>query len=232
MECPGIVSQKDKKVLLMLSGGRDSFLSACYLIERGYEVNMVTFYNGHMSCIELVQDVAARLIKRYGEERAKFVGIHSIIGTLYHLYEPFIYKTPKELVGDYPDLLPSQIFCLACHTAMYVRAIAYCKHNNISVLAEGARFKQGFFVELPEMVERYSRLADANGIQLELPVYHLQSDWDRKLAMADRGFLPKTYEPQCWLGCPLRGDLTTEQRDSLTKYFDMVMYPILISIHV
>ena len=43
--------QEDKRALLMLSGGRDSFLSACLLIEEGYQVYMVTYDNGCISDI-------------------------------------------------------------------------------------------------------------------------------------------------------------------------------------
>ena len=40
------ITQHDDTVLLMLSGGRDSFLAACRLIEEGWHVHMITYDNG------------------------------------------------------------------------------------------------------------------------------------------------------------------------------------------
>lgn len=46
MEYSGGIPQNENAVLLMLSGGRDSFLSACRLIEDGWYVHMITYDNG------------------------------------------------------------------------------------------------------------------------------------------------------------------------------------------
>ena len=112
---------------------------------------------------------------------------------------------------------------------MYVEAIAYCKNHNIGYISEGARRTQKFFVELPEMIQRYKQLVENNGIELLLPVYALESDWERKLALADRGYIPKTFEPQCWLGCPLGNDLSDNEVESLAIYFDKNIAPVLQS---
>ncbi len=214
-------------VLLMFSGGRDSFLSACYLVEKGYRVHLITYDNGSMSGVESVRETATRIIGKYGPERVLFSGILGIVTDLYRLQEGYLYKTPGELSKDFPHLLPYQARCLTCHTAMYVESIAYCRQHGIKNLAEGARESQRFFVELPIMASKYKELAEEYDIQLHLPVYNLKNDWDRKLQMGDRGFRPKTYEFQCWLGCPMRESLSQEQIDSLALYYDCVMKPLL-----
>lgn len=221
--------KRSSDVLLMFSGGRDSFLSACYLIEHGHRVHMITFNNGCMSGENSVADVARRVIEKYGESRATFVGIHSVAANLYKLQKDYLYKQIKDTSDKYPALRPAQLPCLACHTAMYLESIAYCKTHKIRYLAEGARESQKFFVELPEMVERYRELTSKNGIDLLLPVYDLVSDWDRKLELADRGFIPKTLEPQCWIGCPLGEELSREEIDSLAAFYDASMRPNLQS---
>lgn len=219
--------QEDRRVLLMLSGGRDSFLSACFLIEEGYQVYMVTYDNGCISDIGSTKTVAERIIGKYGSSRAVFVGVQSIAANLYRLQEAYLYQTVSENSGKYPNLRPAQMPCLACHTGMYLEAIAYCKAHGICYLAEGARRTQKFFVELPEMVRRYGELTEQNGIKLVLPVYDLINDWERKLKLADRGYIPKTLEPQCWIGCPLREELKPCEIESLAAYYDNEMKPKL-----
>ena len=219
--------QEDKRALLMLSGGRDSFLSACLLIEEGYQVYMVTYDNGCISDIGSTKAVAERIIRRYGSSRAVFVGVQSIAADLHRLQETYLYQTASEVSAKYPDLRFAQMSCLACHTSMYMEAIAYCKAQGICYLAEGARSSQKFFVELPEMVGRYRELAGQNGIKLVLPVYDLSDDWERKLKLADRGYIPKTLEPQCWIGCPLREELKPCEIESLAAYYDNEMKPRL-----
>ncbi len=215
----------EKKALLMLSGGRDSFLSACRLIEDGYQVLLVTYDNGHMSKTDNVRLLSDRLGQIFGTERVKHVGIHFIAQNIRPLLNKALYQEPAELCKEYPHLLLSQVNCLACHTAMYFHSIAYCKAHGIKVLAEGAREKQKFFVELPEMKNRYEDLCQKYDILLQLPVYDLKSDIERKDELGEWGFLPKSFEPQCWLGCAMLQELTDDQRKSLTDYYDKEIVP-------
>lgn len=217
-------------VLLMLSGGRDSFLSACRLVENGYNVNMITYDNGHISHAEYAEAVAGRIIEMFGEEQAKFVGIQAIVQNIRPLMKKALYLEPVQLAEKYPHLLHYQVSCLACHTAMYLHSIAYCLANEIKVISEGAREQQGFFVELPEMSERYEKLCKQYEIELVLPVYNLQSDDERIMELSEWEFHPKSMEPKCWLGCPLCEPLKPEQRNDLAAYYDKEMLPQLDSI--
>ena len=61
---------KKKEVILMFSGGRDSFLSACYLIEDGFRVCMATFENGAGLQTYNAAHGARRIIETYGQEKA------------------------------------------------------------------------------------------------------------------------------------------------------------------
>lgn len=110
---------------------------------------------------------------------------------------------------------------------MYVHAIAYCVAHSVPFLSEGARKHQGFFVELPEMKERYEQLCLQNGIQLLWPVYELESDMTRKRFLDERELPTKTLEPQCYLGCPLHNALTAEERRDLSRYYDIDLLPQL-----
>lgn len=214
-------------VLHMLSGGRDSFLAAALLIEQGYTVEMITFDNGHIDGIERVSTVASWLKERYPKEKIKYLEPVKT-GMMLHSYMlKEWYRKSEERDRLFPELQTYQAHCLACKTAMYVHSIAYCVAYKIPCLSEGARKQQGFFVELPDMKERFEQLCRENGIELLWPVYDLESDLDRKRLLNDRGLSTKTLEPQCYLGCPLRQPLTKEERRDLCRYYDSELYPRL-----
>lgn len=223
-----IVDYAKPKVLHMLSGGRDSFLAACLLIEQGYEVQMVTFNTGHMDGVERVKQVAVWIAESYPNVRLTYLKPVTIAMTVHEYMRSEWYRKPKERMEKYPELQAYQAHCLSCKTAMYVHAIAYCKAYGIKYLSEGAREQQGFFVELPEMKERYEKLCSDNGIKLLWPVFELGCDLDRKRRLSDRGLPTKTFEPQCFLGCPLKQSLTVEERRVYANYFDYELNPLLM----
>ncbi len=215
-----------KKTLLMLSGGRDSFLSACKMIKAGYDIDLVTYDNGCISAIENVSTVVKRLSECFGKQRIHSYTIQPIAIEFNRLRNTVENKEIVDICKEYPYLLVAQTNCLACHTAMYLHAIAQCLVSGIDTITEGAREQQGFFVALPEMKERYETLCRKYGIELMLPVYDLQSDVERKNELGQFGFTPKSYEPQCWVGRPLISSLTQEQRESLAKYYDNEIEPL------
>lgn len=215
------------EVLLMFSGGRDSYLAACKLIEKGYYVHMITFDNGCTSNLDVVKEVANTIIAKYGIHHADYAGVWKTAWHNMLLDKNLCYMKPKELVINYPELLPYEATCLSCRTSMYLVSIAYCKAKNIQYISEGARKQQGFFVELDEMKNRYEKLCMEHGIQLIWPVYELESDTERKIELGRRGLLTKTLEPQCNIGRPQRQKLTEEEKESLSRYYDMEIQPYL-----
>lgn len=221
---------KEKNVLIMLSGGRDSFLTTCKMVAAGYHVHLITYDNGCMAGTENVKILVKRIIKRFGHENVSDAGIHAIAQNIKPLLNKFLYSEPVEICTKYPHLVCNQLNCLACHSIMYLHSIAYCKANNITAIAEGARKQQEFFIELPEMKERYETLCKRHGIELHMPVYDLESDLERKSELAEWGFLPKSYEPQCWVGCPLVNSLSDDQRKDLKTYYDKEMSPLFDNI--
>jgi 7-cyano-7-deazaguanine synthase in queuosine biosynthesis len=218
---------RKRKSLLMFSGGRDSYLAACKLIEAGFCVEMITFDNGCTHNLERVKDVANTIVKKYGKQNAKYVGIWPVSWQISILDETKQYKTMKELYFKYPELKLYETTCLCCRTAMYVEAIAYAKAKGIPYIAEGARKSQSFFVELDEMKHNYSQLCKKHGIQLIWPVYRLTSDTKRKIEIGRRGLLTKTLEPQCHIGRHQRKELTESERKSLNDFFCFELRPLL-----
>lgn len=214
-----------RTALLMLSGGRDSFYSACKLVSKGYFVYMITYDNGHMSRVDAAAEVGKRIERRFGQNKVRYLGVYPIASRITPLVEKLYNRSVLQLCSDYPHIIFSQINCLACHTVMYWNSIALCKAMGIKVLAEGARKSQGFFVEQLEMKERYERLCKQYDIELELPAFELNDDRERKRVLADWGFLPKTCETQCWLGCPMAEALTKDNIKDLATYYDKEISP-------
>ena len=214
-----------ESALLMLSGGRDSFLAACRLFARGYRVHLCVFDNGCISSLNNVDNVVERLRQRFGDDFVLSYTVTPIASEVNTLRDPVVQTELVELTSKYPNLLLSQVNCLACHTSMYLHAIAQCLTCNISTIAEGAREQQRFFVELPPMHDRYQKLCKKYGIELLTPVYDLDSDMERKVELSQWGFTPKSYEPQCWVGLPLLNDLSSAQIESLENYYDREIEP-------
>lgn len=75
----------------MLSGGRDSFLCACKLLDspQNYQIKMVTYDNGCSYLSGNAGVVADRIIKQYGVERAEYLGVKKISGLVREFFSIF-----------------------------------------------------------------------------------------------------------------------------------------------
>lgn len=213
-----------KEILLLFSGGRDSFLSACKLIDEDYFVYLVHYDNGCGVGNDNVEDTAKRIIERYGEARVKYIGTKSIVGFWRSFFQPIFTMKPSEIIKNYGELTMSQFHCLTCRTSMYILSVLLCKNMGIKFIAEGGRRDQGFIIELEAMISRYTTLLKENEIELMLPVYNLSDDWERKNELLIRGFLPKTYETQCYLGVPLSdSEKDNDVIDAVLRFYDEFM---------
>lgn len=217
-------------VILMLSGGRDSFLAACRLLEdeKNLHVKMVTYDNGCSYCSRNVEEVARRIIEKYGADRAEYLGVYKISSVIREFFLPYFNMTPAEQVKDFPGLTPSQFHCLVCRTSMYIYSIWLALIHDASSIAEGGRKSQGFAIELPGMAQmRYPTLTRSVGLELLLPVYDLADDWRRDNELLSRGYLCKTFEAKCLIGVPLPERLDDSVVEGVHAYYDRVMLPLI-----
>lgn len=219
--------KKEKEVILLFSGGRDSFLAGCYLIEEGYKIYMVTFENGIGLAGHNAEDGAKRIIKRYGKNKAEFLGVHSVAGIWREFFLPYFNMKPSEISKEFGELTISQFHCLTCRSAMYIWSIIKAKQKGIKYLADGARKDKGFVIELPNMIGKFRDFFAEYSIELLLPVWDLESDWERKNLLLLRGFIPKTLEPQCLIGVSLPGGRTpdVEIQKAVENYFERIVLP-------
>lgn len=206
-----------KECAVLFSGGKDSFAVAICMLVKGYKVHLLSFDNGCMSGVEAFAHGALRLEKKY-RERVVFNTIN-IARLVYSLRKGLYCKSLPELVKEYPHAVFHQLNCLICHSAMYKSAIDYCKDKGISIIADGGRMSQKFIVELPEMVEQYQKWGKSCGIEVLFPVLDIENDEEIEYIMSSHDFILKVYEAQCWVGSPVKEELTKPQIDDLVKYF-------------
>lgn len=221
---------EEKRVLLMLSGGRDSFLSACRLLEdKKNTVIMVTFDNGCMLQSENAGLSAERIIQKYGKERASYLGVYKIYAVIRDFFWPYMNMKPVDQKHAFYGLTPSQFQCLICRTSMYIYSIWIAKRERASYIAEGAREDQKFVIELPGMAKkRYRELVENVGIELLLPVYDLKSDWERDNELMRYGYICKTMEPKCLVGVPIENSIDESVIKGVHQYYDQIILPKII----
>ena len=223
-----------KTVILMLSGGRDSFLAACRLLDdkNQYKIKMVTYDNGCSYGSENVSKVAKRIIEKYGFERASYLGVYRIGGIIREFFSPYFNMKPDEQVKRYKGMTPSQFHCLVCRTGMYICSIWLAMSEHASYIAEGGRKDQKFVVELPGMaLERYSALVKEADLELLLPVYELNDNWERDNELLRRGYICKTMEQKCLIGFPAKDSIDQTVIDGVHAYYDEVILPRIRELH-
>lgn len=217
-------------VILMLSGGRDSFLATCRLLEdpADYHIQMVTYDNGCSYGSANAKTVADRIIARYGTDRAEFLGVYKIGGLIRKFFFPYFNMKPEEQAKRYSGMTPSQFHCLICRTSMYIFSVWLAHKYGAAYIAEGARRDQEFVIELPGMAqERYPALVSEAGMKLLLPVYDLNSDWERDNELLLRHYLSKSFEPKCLIGVPVCGSVDETVIEGVHAYYDQEMLPLI-----
>ena len=216
-----------KEAILLFSGGKDSFLSGCYLIEKDFKIHMITYENGTGLKANNVEHGAKRIIERYGKNKAEFLGVHYTVGIWRNFFLPYFNMKPSEVIKEYGELTISQFNCLTCRSSMYIWSIIKAKQMGIKYIADGARKDQGFVIELPGMVEKFKNFLAEHSIKLLLPVWNLNSDWERKNLLLIRGFVPKTLEPQCLIGVSLPEGKAPDKevQKAVKNYFNKVVLP-------
>jgi len=221
------MTKKEKKeIIVLFSGGKDSFLTVCLLIEQGFKVYMVNFKTLASIGDSSVLTGGERIIKRYGKDKVNFLGIFSIAAIWREIALPFLNMKQSEILRDYGDVTFSQLNCLTCRSAMYAWTTIKAQELGIAYVGDGARKIQGFVIELPIMIQAFKEFFKAFGIDFICPVLDMESDWYLKNSLLARGFLSKTWESQCLLGAPLPEGKTPDgdiQKGTLACFNEVIL---------
>lgn len=214
-----------KEVILMYSGGLDSFLSCIRLVNQGYKVYLLHFDNGSSIGTENIQIGAERLQKMY-KDNVEFLGIASTAAKFIYYRELVNIENLNalELYEKHGKISISQYRCLLCRMAMYTYAISLAKKMNIKYIAEGARKSQLFAIEQQELINEFKNLCNKYEIELLTPVIDLEDDYQKENELLDNGFLPIANEGKCLLGYQMDRELTKEEIEDIKKFYASIRY--------
>lgn len=214
-----------KEVILMYSGGLDSFLSCIRLVNQGYKVYLLHFDNGSSIGTENIQIGAERLQKMY-KDNVEFLGIASTAAKFIYYRELVNIENLNalELYEKHGKISISQYRCLLCRMAMYTYAISLAKKMNIKYIAEGARKNQLFAIEQQELINEFKNLCNKYEIELLTPVIDLDDDYQKENELLDNRFLPIANEGKCLLGYQMDRELTKEEIEDIKKFYTSIRY--------
>lgn len=212
----------EKDVLLLYSGGKDSTLAAIRLRKMGYNVYFIHFNNGHMRDSD-------KPFLTFQETFAKKEGYFfnytnsdiNIATTFEELFKPWKQEDDSLLDGS----MTSEIRCLSCRSAMYMKAIEVALENGFKYIAEGARINQKFMLEQVPMIKEYRSLCQSRGLTLLCPVLTLDDDKVLIDELLAAGFSAKSWESKCLLGRRAREKSEVEQSE-IVKYYKEHIEPI------
>ena len=204
-------------VLVLFSGGKDSFYLTLLMLEKGYNVKLVTYENGYGLKLENAIETAKRIQKKYGNDKVEILKVKRTEAIWREFLNLFYNKKMSEILKEYGETTISQFNCLSCRLSMYVMSI-------ITYVVDGARNSQLFAIEQDLLLERFKSFFKKYNIEIEFPLKDFKDDFELKNQLLIRGFVPKTMEPQCLLGMPLLNkDLTKEIIESTARIFDKLL---------
>lgn len=216
-----------EKVLVLFSGGKDSLLTTCMLIEKGFKVCLVNYDNSCTLKSDNVLYSVNKLIEKYGNERVEFIGIKTIIGIIRNFFLPIKNMKPSDIVNEYGELPYSQYNCLICRSSMYLYSIILCKMLDIKYMAEGARKSQSFVIELEPMLQKFRELLKEYDIELYTPVFDIVDDKEVDQELSLYNFYHGGLEPQCLLGVPINNKYPIDEEviKATIKFYEKEIQP-------
>lgn len=212
------------KVLVLFSGGKDSLLSTLLLIEKGFKVFLVTYENGCGLNSKSAITMAKRLVKKYGDTKVEIIGIKNISPIWRDFLRMYYNLLPSKIIKEYGEVPISQFNCLSCRLSMYIVSIIICQRLGISNVADGARKDQLFAIEQEPFLDKFTELFKEYNLNILFPVKELNDDFELKNQILIRGFVPKTYEPQCLIGMPITSnDINSNIIKSVSNVYEKLL---------
>ena len=144
-------------VLVLFSGGKDSFYLTLLMLEKGYNVKLVTYENGCGLKSENAIETAKRIQEKYGDDKVEILGVFKTEAIWREFLNLFYNKKMSEILKEYGETTISQFNCLSCRLSMYVMSIILSNKMNIKLIVDGARKIQLFAIEQDALLERFKK---------------------------------------------------------------------------
>ena len=220
------MSAERAKTLVMFSGGKDSFLSAIREVVNGRDVRLLSFDSGHMVGHRELRLCGDRLTKKYGRQRAEYLGCYNTSPTVNRLNEYWLHSTQAAIAAEYPNLTNCQVQCLHCQTAMWLAAIATAESRAIWRVAAGYKASDVFCTGQPFFVDAMRDLAKRHNVEVSLPVWDLGDDYERDTQIAVHQFSLVRCEPKCLAGQAPRDGGDPAVFDDMRRYLEDRLLPL------
>ncbi len=215
-----------KDVLILFSGGKDSFLSTLIMLNKGYRVNLVTFDNGQELKSKNVLIGAKKIKNKFGEDKVNIIGIKKTDAIFRELICSFYNYDTNYINQEFGNITISQFNCLACRLSMYILSIIICKKENVKLVVDGARKSQLFAIEQETMINEFKKLFENFNLEIIFPVLNETYDYSIKNQILANGFVPKMNECQCLLGMPiLNGSMNDDILEGCLNVYMKELYP-------
>ena len=215
-----------KDVLILFSGGKDSFLSTLIMLNKGYRVNLVTFDNGQELKSKNVLIGAKKIKNKFGEDKVNIIGIKKTDAIFRELICSFYNYDTNYINQKFGNITISQFNCLACRLSMYILSIIICKKENVKLVVDGARKSQLFAIEQQTMINEFKKLFENFNLEIIFPVLNETDDYSIKNQILANGFVPKMNECQCLLGMPiLNGSMNDDILEGCLNVYMKELYP-------
>lgn len=173
---------------ILFSGGLDSSLAVCSMIEKGYRTELLHYNQG-----ALISNNLATI--RYNELKKVYMdcikGIH--FENISGLFRRIALISLEQDIRKYDVSL----VCVGCKLAMHVQSIIFCNKNGIECMADGSTERQKRYGEQRKVTLNFIKdMYKEYGIIYENPVYCLDEK-EIKYGLFDRGMTIQPLEDTC-----------------------------------
>lgn len=178
----------EKRCGILFSGGLDSSLAVCKMIENGYKAELLHFDQGALISNSLVQ-IRYNELKKVYSDSLQDIHYNNVAG----LFRRIALVSLEDDIKTYGVSL----VCVGCKLAMHVQSIIFCKKNNISCMADGSTERQKRYGEQREVALNFIKnLYREHSIEYVNPVYQLDKK-EIKYGLFDRGMTIQPLEDTC-----------------------------------
>lgn len=223
--------------ILLFSGGRDSFLTACHLVELGDTVYILTCDPGCVTGLDNVPHSVKRLQEKYGVDKIKDADALSTVW-IKNTFNSIWKRQPISKLNEIcPDVTLNQAQCFLCQTAMWLKAIAYSKVKSITSIACGYRSSDLFCTGSDAYSDFIIHLCKDFNRTTYYPIWDMDFCKNnmniRNQELIRRGFCPTMLEPKCIDGLPTIKKIDESVVKQLVAWFkDSVEYHSIVTSEV
>lgn len=178
----------DTKCVVLFSGGLDSSVAACAMIERGYDIDLLHINTGALISNHLPYIRKEEIEKAYPMCKISLQEMAS-----------FGYFRKLALTTLEDDILKYKVsmICIGCKLAMHVCTIRYCVNNGIKIAVDGSCKRQERYAEQRELtINAVKKLYSTYGIEYSNPIY-MYDKTAIKYGLFDRGITLQPLEDTC-----------------------------------